>query len=42
MASPLFFCTAKCRCGPVWNSIRVTPGQHVERGEYLADSGNTG
>lgn len=25
-----------------WNSIRVTPGQHVERGEYLADSGNTG
>jgi murein DD-endopeptidase MepM/ murein hydrolase activator NlpD len=25
-----------------WNSIRVTPGQHVGRGEYLADSGNTG
>jgi len=25
-----------------WNSIRVLPGQHVERGEYLADSGNTG
>jgi murein DD-endopeptidase MepM/ murein hydrolase activator NlpD len=25
-----------------WNSIRVTPGKHVERGEYLADSGNTG
>jgi murein DD-endopeptidase MepM/ murein hydrolase activator NlpD len=25
-----------------WNSIRVVPGQHVERGEYLADSGNTG
>ncbi|MGD2166597.1 MAG: M23 family metallopeptidase [Gammaproteobacteria bacterium] len=25
-----------------WNSIRVRPGQLVERGEYLADSGNTG
>lgn len=25
-----------------WNSIRVAPGQHVARGEYLADSGNTG
>jgi murein DD-endopeptidase MepM/ murein hydrolase activator NlpD len=25
-----------------WNSIRVTPGQSVARGEYLADSGNTG
>lgn len=25
-----------------WNSIRVTPGQRVARGEYLADSGNTG
>ena len=25
-----------------WNSIRVVPGQHVARGEYLADSGNTG
>lgn len=25
-----------------WNSIRVVPGQSVERGEYLADSGNTG
>ncbi len=25
-----------------WNSIRVVPGQRVERGEYLADSGNTG
>jgi Peptidase family M23 len=25
-----------------WNSIRVLPGQHVARGEYLADSGNTG
>ena len=25
-----------------WNSIRVRPGQTVERGEYLADSGNTG
>ena len=25
-----------------WNSIRVVPGQAVERGEYLADSGNTG
>lgn len=25
-----------------WNSIRVIPGQRVRRGEYLADSGNTG
>jgi murein DD-endopeptidase MepM/ murein hydrolase activator NlpD len=25
-----------------WNSIRVVPGQRVMRGEYLADSGNTG
>lgn len=25
-----------------WNSIRVVPGQRVKRGEYLADSGNTG
>jgi len=25
-----------------WNSIRVVPGQQVRRGEYLADSGNTG
>lgn len=25
-----------------WNSIRVVPGQAVKRGEYLADSGNTG
>ena len=25
-----------------WNSIRVVPGQRVQRGEYLADSGNTG
>jgi murein DD-endopeptidase MepM/ murein hydrolase activator NlpD len=25
-----------------WNSIRVAPGQRVERGEYIADSGNTG
>lgn len=25
-----------------WNSIRVVPGQNVERGQYLADSGNTG
>ncbi len=25
-----------------WNTIRVVPGQHVARGEYLADSGNTG
>ena len=25
-----------------WNSIRVKPGQRVERGEYIADSGNTG
>ena len=25
-----------------WNSIRVVPGQKVTRGEYLADSGNTG
>ena len=25
-----------------WNSIRVVPGQAVRRGEYLADSGNTG
>ena len=25
-----------------WNTIRVVPGQHVGRGEYLADSGNTG
>ena len=25
-----------------WNSIRVRPGQNVARGEYLADSGNTG
>jgi murein DD-endopeptidase MepM/ murein hydrolase activator NlpD len=25
-----------------WDSIRVRPGQVVERGEYIADSGNTG
>lgn len=25
-----------------WNSIRVRPGQTIERGEYIADSGNTG
>ncbi len=25
-----------------WNTIRVVPGQKVQRGEYLADSGNTG
>ncbi len=25
-----------------WNSIRVRPGDDVERGEYIADSGNTG
>ncbi len=25
-----------------WNAIRVTPGQRVERGEYIANSGNTG
>jgi murein DD-endopeptidase MepM/ murein hydrolase activator NlpD len=25
-----------------WNTIRVVPGQHVARGEYVADSGNTG
>ncbi len=25
-----------------WNSIRVAPGQRVARGEYIADSGNTG
>lgn len=25
-----------------WNSIRVRPGQQVVRGEYIADSGNTG
>jgi murein DD-endopeptidase MepM/ murein hydrolase activator NlpD len=25
-----------------WNSIRVVPGQKIDRGEYIADSGNTG
>ena len=25
-----------------WNSIRVVPGERVVRGEYIADSGNTG
>jgi murein DD-endopeptidase MepM/ murein hydrolase activator NlpD len=25
-----------------WNSIRVRPGDRVERGQYIADSGNTG
>tara|TARA_R110002096_G_scaffold64920_3_gene158053 strand:- start:41064 stop:42011 length:948 start_codon:yes stop_codon:yes gene_type:complete len=25
-----------------WNSIRVKPGDHVEAGQYIADSGNTG
>lgn len=25
-----------------WNSIRVRPGDHVQRGQYIADSGNTG
>jgi murein DD-endopeptidase MepM/ murein hydrolase activator NlpD len=25
-----------------WNSIRVRPGDEVVRGEYIADSGNTG
>ena len=25
-----------------WNSIRVKPGDRVQRGQYIADSGNTG
>lgn len=25
-----------------WNSIRVRPGDRVQRGQYIADSGNTG
>jgi murein DD-endopeptidase MepM/ murein hydrolase activator NlpD len=25
-----------------WNTIRVQPGDRVEKGEYIADSGNTG
>jgi murein DD-endopeptidase MepM/ murein hydrolase activator NlpD len=25
-----------------WNSIRVVPGERVDRGQYIADSGNTG
>jgi len=25
-----------------WDSIRVRPGQIIKRGEYIADSGNTG
>ncbi len=25
-----------------WNSIRVQPGERVERGQYIANSGNTG
>jgi murein DD-endopeptidase MepM/ murein hydrolase activator NlpD len=25
-----------------WHSIRVVPGQRIRRGEYIADSGNTG
>ena len=25
-----------------WDSIRVEPGQRVQRGEYIADAGNTG
>lgn len=25
-----------------WNSIRVKPGDHVQTGDYIADSGNTG
>ena len=25
-----------------WNTIRVRPGQRVARGEYIANSGNTG
>lgn len=25
-----------------WNTIRVQPGDEVERGQYIADSGNTG
>ena len=25
-----------------WNSIRVRVGDYVDRGEYIADSGNTG
>ena len=25
-----------------WNSIRVRPGQRISRGQYIADSGNTG
>ena len=25
-----------------WNSIRVRPGDRIRRGQYIADSGNTG
>jgi murein DD-endopeptidase MepM/ murein hydrolase activator NlpD len=25
-----------------WNTIRVKPGDTVSRGQYIADSGNTG
>ena len=25
-----------------WNSIRVNPGDRVQAGQYIADSGNTG
>ena len=25
-----------------WNSIRVQPGDTIERGQYIAESGNTG
>jgi len=25
-----------------WNSIRVRPGERVQAGQYIADSGNTG
>jgi len=25
-----------------WHSVRVAPGEHVSKGQYIADSGNTG